>query len=109
MNNWYTPNNSETTNWYAPLHPAAPVPQNAGTEGRPRRRVTRIVAFILILILLASALSYSIIPRNGKARPVIGTGDWNEPSEPAEFPENFGDFFSQYYTATENEKIEVGV
>ena len=109
MNNWYTPNNSETTNWYAPLHPAAPVPQNAGTEGRPRRRVTRIVAFILILTLLASALSYSIIPRNGKARPVIGTGDWNEPSEPAEFPENFGDFFSQYYTATENEKIEVRI
>ena len=67
------------------------------------------LAFILILALIASAVSYSILPYTGRARPVIGAGDWNEASEPAEFPEEFGDFFSQYYTATENEKVEVRI
>lgn len=109
MNNWYTPNNTETSQWYAPLHPVAPVSQNEESSVSSRRRVKRIVAFILVLAVIASAISYSIIPHTGKARPVIGTGDWNEPSEPAEFPDDFGDFFSQYYTATENEKIEVRI
>ena len=109
MNNWYAPNSSNTSGWYAPLHPAPSVSQPEAPSRQPRRRAIRIIAFILILALLASALSYSIVPRSGKARPVIGAGDWNEGSEPAEFPEDFGDFFSQYYTATENEKIEVRI
>ena len=110
MENWYHTEQTEKSGWYAPLHPvqkelsAATVPENPH-----RRRAVRIIALLLILALLASAVSYSILPRSGKARPVIGSGDWADTSEPAEFPENFGDFFSQYYTETETGKVEVRI
>lgn len=109
MENWYRAENTEKTGWYAPLKPVqknlpAPEPDNP-----PRRRAVRIIAFLLILALLASAVSYSVLPHTGKARPVIGSGDWTDPEEPAEFPEDFGDFFKEYYTETENEKIDVRI
>ena len=109
MNNWYAPNSSDDSGWYAPLHPALSVSKTEEPSSQGRRRTARVLAFILILALIASAVSYSILPHTGRARPVIGAGDWNEASEPAEFPEEFGDFFSQYYTATENEKVEVRI
>ncbi len=109
MNNWYTSNSSNASGWYAPLHPALSVSKTEEPSPQERRRTVRVIAFILILALIASAVSYSVLPHTGKARPVIGAGDWNEGSEPAEFPEEFDDFFSQYYTATENEKIEVRI
>ena len=109
MNNWYAPNSSDASGWYAPLHPALSVSKTEEPSPQGRKRVIRVLAFILILALIASAVSYSILPHTGRARPVIGAGDWNEASEPAEFPEEFGDFFSQDYTATENEKIEVRI
>ena len=109
MENWYHTEKTEHTGWYAPLHPEKQELPASAPEKTGRRRATRIIAFILILALIASAVSYSIVPRPGNARPVIGTGDWAESSEPEEFPEDFGDFFSTYYTATENEKIEVRI
>ena len=112
-NNWYTPNYTPEEDWYAPLQPVSSVSASSSAEDDSRllrrKKTTRIIAFILIIALLASTFAYTVIPRGGRARPVIGSGDWAESEEQEEFPEQFGDFFSQYYTSTENEKVDVRI
>ena len=112
-NNWYTPNYTPEEDWYAPLQPVSSVSTSSSSEDDSRllrrKKTTRIIAFILIIALLASTFAYTVIPRGGRARPVIGSGDWAESEEQEEFPEQFGDFFSQYYTSTENEKVDVRI
>ena len=111
-NNWYTPNYTPEEDWYAPLQPVSSVSASSAEDDSRllrRKKTTRIIAFILIIALLASTFAYTVIPRGGRARPVIGSGDWAESEEQEEFPEQFGDFFSQYYTSTENEKVDVRI
>ena len=111
-NNWYTPNYTPEEDWYAPLQPVSSISASSAEDDSRllrRKKTTRIIAFILIIALLASTFAYTVIPRGGRARPVIGSGDWTESEEQEEFPEQFGDFFSQYYTSTENEKVDVRI
>ena len=110
MSTWYSSKETEeAAGWYAPLqHPDEITPEPSSKTDR-HQRTKRIIAIVVILAVLASAITWSVIPRSGGARPVIGSGDWNDSSQQAEFPDNFDDFFSSYYTAAENEKVEVRI
>ena len=91
-NNWYTPNYTPEEDWYAPLQPVSSVSASSAEDDSRllrRKKTTRIIAFILIIALLASTFAYTVIPRGGRARPVIGSGDWAESEEQEEFPEHF--------------------
>ena len=100
MNSWY-----ETDDWYAPLIDEEEASRE-DEKKQKRKKFFRVIGALLIVaaMISATALSYTNMIRRAAARQ-------NEQAEEdfGEYPENYQDFFSRYYTAEETKSTKISI
>ena len=102
MNSWYDPDD-----WYAPLEAAGNDPLEE-KKNRQQKRIRAFVAiFILAALLFATGLSLTnLIRKTAEIRAAVQP----ESDElPEEYPDNYQDFFSRYYTPVETKNSVVSI
>ena len=121
MSNWYTPNNGA---WYAPLRQSAqqPAAPQAAQQPEPKKKKSRgwiwavvsvagVLALIVATSLLfpghirASAGSSATLPDSNFGQFIVPPSD----SDDDGMPDDYGDFFSSFYTSTENEPTKINI
>ena len=103
MNSWYQPDD-----WYAPLEPYGETDPSEERINKRRKRF-RIIGALIILaaILCGSALSFGNLIKRTAA---IRSASQQEDSElPAEYPDNYKDFFSRFYTPVESRNSVISI
>ena len=102
MNSWYDPDD-----WYAPLEAAG----NDSLEEKKNRQQKRIRAFVAIFILAALLFATGLSLTNLIRKTVeIRAAVQPESDElPEEYPDNYQDFFSRYYTPVETKNSVVSI
>ncbi len=104
MSSWYE------EDWYAPLKREDEDSPDAEEEGKKHRRI-RIVGIVLVAAILLNAAAFAFSPmmrsiRSGD-RGFLQTEDPEE--EEKEYPENYNDFFEEFYTSVETDSAEVNI
>ena len=95
MNTWY-----ESDDWYAPLETPAEEDPREELKNRRRKRF-RIIGAVIILaaLLCATTLSMADLVKRTSSSRSVSSAESDE--QPAEYPDNYKDFFSRYYTPVE--------
>ncbi len=94
-NNWYS-----NDNWYAPLQSVPSMSAPTPKENKKKRSV-RIIAIVCVLAILLVATSLIFAER--------GQSIAADPSTNGDMPENWQDFFDQYYTKTTTDVAEINI
>lgn len=94
-NNWYS-----NDNWYAPLQSVPSMSAPTPKENKKKRSV-RIIAIVCVLAILLVATSLIFAER--------GQSIAADPSTDGDMPENWQDFFDQYYTKTTTDVAEINI
>ena len=103
-NNWYN-----TDSWYAPLGGEAEKPTQSGTKAKKKGmtpiRAAGLVCLVVILII-ATSMAFA-----GSDRQQVGiiTGDDGATGDSQKLPDNWEDFFENYYQQTETDLTEINI
>ena len=108
-------NSFNRSSWYAPAEPERSSAQEIPETGKKKNKTARIISLILVISILLGAAGYGMF---GLKKPVVHFESWSYDSRDGEsgntdsdLPENFHDFFAQYYTVTEdsnNTEVYIG-
>ena len=93
--NWYG-----AENWYAPLEDQGSAGEKDNKNKKPP--VWRFVGLVALVAALIVATSLAFAGKGKESPSLTGTED-------GELPENFTDFFSSYYTSTQEETPEINI
>ena len=101
-NNWYSKDD-----WYSPLQSVPTVNAVTPKEKKKNKKV-RIIGGICLLLVLLVATSLIFAERGGAQ---VGFGSNGIPSDggSGDMPENWQDFFDQYYTKTTTDVAEINI
>ena len=94
-NNWYS-----NDNWYAPLR-SDPTVCAATPKEKKKKKSVRIAAVVCLMAVLLVATSL-IFAERGQ---IVSTA----PAENGDLPEDWQDFFSQYYTKTTTDTADINI
>ena len=101
-NNWYSKDD-----WYAPLQSVPTVSAVTPKEKKKNKKV-RIIGGICLLLVLLVATSLIFAERGG-AQGGFGSNVISSDGGSGDMPENWQDFFDQYYTKTTTDVAEINI
>ena len=101
-NNWYS-----NDDWYSPLQSVPTVNAVTPKEKKKNKKV-RIIGGICLLLVLLVATSLIFAERSG-GQSGFGSSVIPSDGESGDMPENWQDFFDQYYTKTTTDVAEINI
>lgn len=101
-NNWYSKDD-----WYSPLQSVPTVNAVTPKEKKKNKKV-RIIGGICLLLVLLVATSLIFAERSG-GQSGFGSSVIPSDGESGDMPENWQDFFDQYYTKTTTDVAEINI
>ncbi len=101
--NWYN-----TSGWYAPLAPQRDQAEEEALIWRRKRR-RRIVCALLITAILLNATAFAYSPVLRSLRSAAPSAEDTERQEAEEFPDQYHDFFKDYYTAVTSDPTDIRI
>lgn len=101
-NNWYSKDD-----WYSPLQSVPTVNAVTPKEKKKNKKV-RIISGICLLLVLLVATSLIFAERSG-GQSGFGSSVIPSDGESGDMPENWQDFFDQYYTKTTTDVAEINI
>ena len=101
-NNWYSKDD-----WYSPLQ-SVPTVNAVTPKEKKKNKKMRIIGGICLLLVLLVATSLIFAERSG-GQSGFGSSGIPSDGESGDMPENWQDFFDQYYTKTTTDVAEINI